>query len=218
MNILLLEDDNLFAVSLIDFLEDEGFKIDHAKDGEELLELNFSNNYDLYLLDINVPKINGLELLKQLRLSQDETPAIFLTSYKDKDTLRNGFKSGADDFLTKPVDLDELTLRITALLKRCGKQLEIIQLDNITFTPSIKEIAVNNKIVKLPIKVIELFELLCENRTRIVSKEMIISRLWSCDESYSEGSIRVYITKLKQLFSKDNMIENIKGVGYKINF
>ena len=217
MKILLLEDDELFASSIIDFLEEENFIIDHATDGEALLDLNYENNYDLYLLDINVPKISGLELLSQLRESGDKTPAIFLTSYKDKDTLKDGFSSGADDYLTKPIDLDELILRIFALLKRSGKQLENIKVQNLEFNPLTKELRKNSELVKLPIKVVELFELFCENRGEIVSKEQIISRLWSCEEEFSDGSIRVYINKLKQLLDNDSIV-NIKGVGYKIQF
>jgi len=145
MNILLLEDDELFAASLIDFLESENFNVEHAINGEELLCLTYDNRYDLYLLDINVPKINGLESLLSLRTSDDNTPAIFLTSYKDKEILKDGFKSGADDFLTKPVDLDELILRIEAVLKRSGKQYDIIRVDNLEFNPFTKEIKIDNK-------------------------------------------------------------------------
>ena len=95
--ILILEDDDLFASTLEDFLSEEGFEVDIAKDGEECLELNFKKNYDLYIFDINVPKINGLDLLEQLRQSDDNTPTIFLTSYKDKDTLHDAFLKGCDD-------------------------------------------------------------------------------------------------------------------------
>jgi DNA-binding response OmpR family regulator len=217
MKILLLEDDELFASSLIDFLEDGGFCPELAVDGEQLLELSYLYSYDLYLFDINVPKINGLELLKQLRESGDNTPTIFLTSYKDKDTLLEGFDSGADDYLVKPVDLDELMLRIRALLKRSGKQLSNIKIDNLEFNPNTKSILQDGEELKLPMKVVELFELFCENRGKIVSKEQIINRLWSRADDFSDGSIRVYINKIKQLF-KDHLITNIKGVGYKIEF
>ena len=119
--ILVLEDDELFASTLEDFLTDENLIVDIANDGEKCLALNYEKNYDLYIFDINVPKINGLELLEQLRKSKDNTPTIFLTSYKDKDTLQDAFIKGCDDYLKKPVDLDELLLRIKALLKRNKK-------------------------------------------------------------------------------------------------
>lgn len=218
VNILLLEDDELFASTVEDFLTEEGFEVDIASDGEECLELNFKKNYDLYIFDINVPKINGLELLEQLRTSGDNTPSIFLTSYKDKDTLHNAFLSGCDDYLKKPADLDELLLRIKALLKRNKKQFDIIKLSkSITFNPSNKRAYENEIDLNLPIKVLELMELFVENRGEIVTKEMIITKLWATSEDYSEGSIRVYINQIKKLFDKDTII-NIKGIGYKIEF
>lgn len=214
--ILLLEDDELFAQTIEDFLEEEGYDIDIASDGEKALELNYNKNYDLYILDINVPKINGLELLKELRQSGDTTAAIYLTSYKDKETLENGFSCGCDDYLKKPVDLDELLLRVKSVLRRCGKQSSLIELkNNLSFDPKSKRVFKNNEDLNLPVKVISLFELCLENKETIITKEMIISKLWSTSEGYSEGSIRVYINNLKKLVGKEN-IKNIKGVGYKV--
>ena len=214
--ILILEDDDLFASTLEDFLSDEGFEVDIAKDGEECLELNFKKNYDLYIFDINVPKINGLDLLEQLRQSDDNTPTIFLTSYKDKDTLHDAFLKGCDDYLKKPADLDELILRIKALLKRNKKQFKVIDLsNNFTFNPSTKRVYENEVDLNLPIKVLDLIELFLENKGEIVTKNMIISKLWTTQEEYSEGSIRVYINQIKKILGKE-AISNIKGIGYKI--
>jgi DNA-binding response OmpR family regulator len=218
VQILLLEDDILFCETLEDFLDDEGYIVHTAKDGEEALSLNFENNYDLYLLDINVPKLNGLELLKELRQSGDNTPAIFLTSYKDKETLKEGFLNGADDYLTKPVDMEELLLRMNSLLKRSGKQQKSIKVtDELIFNPVTKRILKNGEDLNAPVKVTQLFELCLENRQAIVTKEMIVDRLWSVGEEYSEGSIRVYINNVKKLLGNKS-ISNIKGVGYKIEF
>lgn len=214
--ILILEDDDLFASSLEDFLTEEGFEVDIVKDGHECLELNYIKNYDLYIFDINVPKINGLDLLAQLRHSDDNTPTIFLTSYKDKDTLHDAFLKGCDDYLKKPVDLDELILRIKALLKRNKKQFEIIELsNNFRFDPINKRVYENDIDINLPVKVLDLMELFLENKGEIVTKNMIISKLWTTEEEYSEGSIRVYINQIKKILGKE-AICNIKGVGYKI--
>lgn len=216
--ILLLEDDKLFASTIEDFLEDEGFEIDIAYDGEQCLDLNYENKYDLYIFDINVPKINGLDLLEQLRQAGDETPSIFLTSYKDKETLHEGFLKGCDDYLKKPVDLDELILRIKALFKRNKKSFEAIKLtETLEFDSISKRVYENGADLNLPIKVLELLELFIEHRGEIVTKQMIISKLWSAGEEYSEGSIRVYINSIKKLLGKDSL-SNIKGVGYKIEF
>ena len=217
--ILVLEDDELFASTLEDFLTDENLIVDIANDGEKCLALNYEKNYDLYIFDINVPKINGLELLEQLRKSKENTPTIFLTSYKDKDTLQDAFIKGCDDYLKKPVDLDELLLRIKALLKRNKKQFDLVKLSNkIYFNPINKRVYEDELDLNLPIKVLELLELFIENRGEIVTKEMIISKLWATNEEYSEGSIRVYINQIKKLFENKDVISNIKGVGYKIEF
>lgn len=215
--ILILEDDTLFANTLEDFLTCEEFIVNIAKDGEEALNLNYDNNYDLYIFDINVPKINGLELLKLLRQNNDATPTIFLTSYKDKDTLKDAFLKGCDDYIKKPVDLDELLFRIKAILKRNKKEFkQIILGNNIFFNPISKRVFEDGVDVNLPIKVLEMLELFLENRNEIVTKDMIISKLWSTSQSYSEGSIRVYINQLKKLFKNKEAIVNIKGIGYKL--
>ena len=217
--ILILEDDTLFANTLEDFLACEEFIVNIAKDGEEALSLNYENNYDLYIFDINVPKINGLELLKLLRQNSDSTPTIFLTSYKDKDTLKEAFLKGCDDYIKKPVDLDELLFRIKAVLKRNKKEFEEITLgNNIVFNPVSKRVFEDEVDMNLPIKVLEMLELFLENRNEIVTKEMIISKLWSASQSYSEGSIRVYINQLKKLFENKEAIINVKGIGYKLEF
>ena len=218
MKILLLEDDELFAETIEDFLEDENFIVDIASDGEEALSLNYENNYDLYLLDINVPKISGLDLLKDLRESGDETPTIFLTSYKDKETLEKGFINGGDDYLKKPIDLDELLLRIKSLLKRVGKKSSKVDLKNgFIYEPLLRRVYKDEKDLNLPMKVIDLLELFLENKDKIITKEMIVLKLWSIEEEYSEGSIRVYVNSLKKIFGKDK-ISNIKGVGYKFEY
>ncbi|AXX85070.1 response regulator transcription factor [Aliarcobacter skirrowii] len=216
-NILILEDDSLFASSIEDFLNCENFEVDIAKDSEEVFSYTYSKNYDLYLFDINVPKLNGLETLKMLRQSNDNTPCIFLTSYKDKDTLKSGFISGCDDYIKKPVDLDELNLRLRAILRRENKGFsKVILEDNLYFNQEDKRVYKDNEDLNLPSKVLELLELFIENRNKIVTKEMIFSRLYSKEQTHSEGAVRVYINQIKNIFeTKDDVIKNIKGVGYK---
>lgn len=217
-NILVLEDDTLFSQSLEDFLSEEGFNVDIAKNGHEALDLNYEKKYDLYLFDINVPLLNGLDLLKSLRDAGDITPTIFLTSYKDKETLQKGFTLGADDYLKKPVDMDELILRMKSLLKRSGKQMKDINLfDTLVYKADIKRLFKDGVDLNLSVKILQLLELFLEHRNKIVSKEMIVSKLWNLDEEYSEGSIRVYINKLKKILGKERII-NIKGIGYKVEF
>ena len=214
--ILILEDDLLFLETLEDFLTSEGFFVDIAKNSNEALELNYKNSYDLYIFDINLPEISGLELLKLLRDSNDKTATIFLTSYKDSDTLKDAFLKGCDDYIKKPVDLDELLLRVKAVLKRVNKSFEkIILEDGLIFDQENRRLHRDNIDVSLAIKAMDLLELFVQNQGKIVSKDEIITKLWGFNESYSEGSIRVYINQIKKLFKKENVIQNIKSVGYR---
>jgi DNA-binding response OmpR family regulator len=219
IDILLLEDDELFSETLIDYLEEFGeYKITYASYSTQFLDLIYENRYDLYLLDINLPDISGLDLLKDIRQSGDNTPAIYLTSYKDKETLTQGFVNGADDFLTKPFDMYELNLRITSLMKRCQKQ-SVVTVGNVEFNFDTKTVKKEGKEVKLGIKAMELFELFYQNNNAIVSKDMIIDRLWSTAEDYSDGSLRVYVNHIKKLFDDDTFkITSIKNIGYKIEY
>lgn len=118
IKLLILEDDKLFNETLQDFLEEEGFNVAFALDPYSALELTYEQKFDLYLFDVNLPYETGFSLLKKLRDSGDTTPTIFLTSREDKLSLREGFHVGADDYMKKPIDLDELLLRINALLRR----------------------------------------------------------------------------------------------------
>lgn len=217
IKVLLLEDDLLFAETLIESLEEYDLSLTHVVDGESFVGITYETSFDILLLDINVPLINGIDSLSEIRSRGDTTPAIFLTSHKDKDTLKNCFLSGCDDYLTKPFDSDELHLRIVSVLKRSGKAIDTLIFDNLVFNPTNKTLFQNDIPVMNGGKVIELFKLFFENRGKIVTKDMIVERLWEYDEDYSEGSIRVYVAKLQKLFV-NKKIYNIKNIGYKIEF
>ena len=212
--ILLLEDDILFADTLVDFLQEYSFEIIHVANGQSAIETTYKHKFDLYLLDINVPLIDGITLLKELRDSNDDTPAIFLTSYKDKESLRKSFLNGGDDFITKPFDADELLFRINAILRRASIPLKSPQ--NMFHHDAMhKRILYNNEELDLSKKEYKLLLLLIKHLNSTVPKEMILYELWSSYESGSEGAIRVYINRIKQLVPQIS-IENIRGIGYKL--
>lgn len=212
--VLFLEDNPLFADTLVDLLQESGFEVEHVPNGQSALDKTFTQKFDLYLLDINVPLIDGITLLKELRESDDNTPAIFLTSHKDKEVLKKSFMSGGDDFLTKPFDSDELLLRISALLKRvkCDISLSIGLLRNDDVH---KRISYNNEELDLSKKEYELLLLLMKHANNTVPKEMILNELWSSSEGGSDGALRVYINRIKQLIPEMS-IENVRGIGYKL--
>ncbi len=214
MRVLILEDNELLLETLEDFLENEGFEIDLAKDGEEALRLIYNNSYSLYLLDIKVPLVNGIELLKELREYGDETPAIFITSSTDKESITNGYKVGCDEYIKKPFDLDELLMRIKAVLKRVEPQESIKIDENYSYNIKRKRLFKGSQEVKINLKDLQLLELLLKNRGEVVTKEMIKDELWRNEDVVSSGALRVYINNLKKIFGKD-AIENIRGLGYR---
>lgn len=209
--ILLLEDDSGFNATLKDFLEEEGFGVDALFDPLSAFESSYTNRYDLYLLDVNLPYENGFVFLKRLRESGDLTPAIFLTSKEGIGSLKEGFNAGGDDYLKKPFELDELLCRISALLRR-QIRTEHIFIGEYKFDATSKRLFFKDKEVALSNKAAQLLFLLLEAKGTLVSIERIKERLWSCDEEASEGAIRVYVTQLKRYFHKK--IKNIRGIGY----
>jgi len=214
IKILLLEDDLLFGETLQDLLEDEGYEVNHVTNGSDALDATYEAKYDLYLLDINVPLIDGISLLKELRVANDETPAFFLTSHKDKEKLREGFLSGCDDYLIKPFDNDELLLRIEAVFRRMKKE-PAIEVGKLSHDEAHKRVLYDGVELDLSKKEYQLLVLLMQHANKVVPKELIVDTLWSASESGSDGAVRVYINRLKQLL-EDTSIENIRGVGYKL--
>ncbi len=213
--ILLLEDDKLLAESLEDFLSTHNYCIDIAYDGKDALEKHYQNRYDLYLFDINVPYINGLDLLQNLRQCDDNVPTIFLTSYKDSETLKKAFHSGCDDYMKKPFDLDELVYRIKVLLKRAVSLKEKVYFsDYCYYSFSQRTVYHHDKDSNLPLKSIYLLELFLEHTNQTITKTMIVNRLWSPSQKASEHAIRSYIHQLRQYIGKDK-IATVKGIGYK---
>ncbi len=212
MKILVLEDDKLFNDTLEDFLEEEGFEVRCVLDPYSALDRTYEEKFDLYLFDVNLPYESGFDLLKQLRVAGDTTPTIFLTSRVDKCSLTQGFDVGADDYMKKPIDLDELLLRINALLRRQTRG-ETLQVGEYVINFRTKELLLNDNPIKLGTKVMQLLLLLLKAKGELVSLEMISEALWQSNESISFGSIRVYVTTLKRYFPN---IENIRGVGYRL--
>ncbi len=212
IRILLLEDDKLFNETLQDFLEEEGFVLDCALDPYTALDLTYENNYELYLFDVNLPYESGFDLLEKLRSGDDMTPVIFLTSRDDKASLQEGFAKGADDYMKKPIDLDELLLRIHALLRRQVRR-QRVSIGAYTLDMVGKTLYLDNVALEVTQKAIELLVLLVEAKGEVVSSEIIKNRLWAAGQHASDGSLRVYVTQLKKYFPES--ISNVRGIGYK---
>lgn len=212
--ILIVEDDKLFNETLEDFLEEEGYEVACVLDPYSALDLSYETVFDLYLFDVNLPYESGFELLKKLRQSGDDTPCIFITSRDDKTSLKEGFERGGDDYIQKPVDLDELLLRVQAVLRRQIRQ-EVITIDKYQFDSMTKTLYEEDKALDISSKGAELLFVLLQGKGNVVTTEQIKERLWSSAEDASDGALRVYIAQLKKYFP--TQIHNVRGVGYQMN-
>jgi len=205
--ILLLEDDEILAQTMLQILKQEDYDITLVNDGEEVLVYTYENKYDLYLFDINVPLLNGLETLKLLRQADDLTPTFFITAKRDIKTTLDGFDIGCDDYIKKPFDLDELLARIKAILKRKNP---IITYGDITFDLFENRVLKNYKEISLGLVEKEIFSLLIKNINMTVSKSTFFEYM----NRPSDSALRVLISKLKRLL--DLNVSNTKGIGYKL--
>ena len=215
MKILYLEDDIDLSETIEEFLNDKDYNVVCVYDGDEALEVLYRQNFDLLILDVQVPKINGFELLQNLRDANIQTPAIFTTSLNSIEDLSKGYSVGADDYIKKPFALKELHLRIEALLKREYKTQEyIIKLDeNITYNINLQQIQIDGKKYVLNHKENELLKLLVKNKNSCVLFDIIFENIWSYDETHNEQSLRTYIKNLRKIVGKNKII-SIKKQGY----
>ncbi len=213
--ILLLEDDLLLGETLTDLLEDQGYSVSYYPNGQDALDATFEEKFNLYILDINVPQIDGLTLLKELRQAEDNTPAIYLTSHQEKNKLLEGFENGCDDFVKKPFDNDELLARISSILKRTNPSKNSDCIDKLCHDETHKRILYEDKELELSKKEYQLLLLLMRHVNSTLPKELILDELWSSNDGGSDGALRVYINRIKQLVPELN-VQNIRGVGYKL--
>jgi len=210
-DILFLEDDKLLATSVIEELEYASYSVDWAQEGDEAAEFSYKSRYKLYLFDVNVPGIDGFELLKQLRLGGDTTPAIFLTSRHQIEDLAMGFESGGDDYIKKPFDLNELLIRIASKMPKT--KLEYFSSD-FALDASSLSLTCKEKVHKLPAKEFALLAYLCKYSNQLLSPDDIIFNLYE-EKAISIATFRTYIKNLKRHLEGCAVIENMKGVGYR---
>jgi len=215
MKILLLEDDPILSDILTHHLEECGFTVVHVEDGENALDSAYDNKFDLMILDINVPKKNGLEVVKTLREYNNTTPTIIVTAYHDTAHMKKGFESGCDDYIKKPFDLEELDLRIKNIQKRFSIQSEeSIDLgSSMVLTPSKNKITVENKEYQVSNKEREILAYLSIHKRRVVSSDELMQNIWEYESMPSDATIRVYIKNLRNILGKDR-IKTIRGSGY----
>ena len=203
--ILLLEDDNELGDTLKELLEDYDYEVDLVKNGNSAIDASYDNSYDLYIFDINVPEMNGLDLLKSLREADDKTPAIFISALVDLNSITKGFEVGADDYIKKPFFPQELLIRVNAKFTQTNRE---IVFKNLRYSPSSKELYIDDKIVSLG----EVQECICDAFINNIGSVLDKTVLMDCLQSPSETGLRVAINKFKQTTGLE--IKNIRGIGY----
>ncbi|MFT7003815.1 MAG: two-component system OmpR family response regulator [Sulfurimonas sp.] len=215
MKILLLEDEYSLRISIEEFLTDLGYEVDGFMDGLDAYNAVYEKAYDILLLDVNVPSLSGFELLKKLRKDDKKIPTIFLTSLRDMDDLKEGYKNGCCDYIRKPFDLEELELRIDQALASFFKdESSIITIgSDILYDMKKSKLTFKEDEVLLRKTEKDLLEVLIKNKNTVVSSEMFQDEVWG--EYVEPATIRVQLNNLRKKLP-DGIIENRRGLGYII--
>jgi len=220
MRILVTEDEKDLADALAKGLERQGYAVDVAYDGEESLRLAEVNDYDLMILDLNLPKVDGMEVCKRLRDSGSSTGILMLTARAGLDSRVEGLDTGADDYLVKPFHFPELLARVRSILRREGEHRKpILRTGDLVLDPNTVRASVGDKPVVLTAKEFGILEYLMRNVGRVVSQEELLEHVWGEDANMFTQSIKVHINNLRKKLDAaggGGLITTIKGKGYLI--
>ena len=219
MKILVIEDEKLLAESIRAVLEQKGFEVETVYDGETGAEYAALGIYDLLILDVMMPGMNGFEVAKQVRAQRCSTPILMLTALGGIDDRIRGLNSGADYYLTKPFDTRELLACINALLRRQGSQVDELRFGNTGLDLATGLLVCGEKSVRLSAREFDVMRLLLQSGERIVSKEVILARVWGYDSNAVENHVEVYVGFLRKklrAIGSDVRIEAIRRLGYHL--
>lgn len=217
MRILIIEDNDRLRKSLLDYVRDEGFAADEAPDGEEGLYKALNWDYDLIVLDVMMPKLDGWELLQRLRQADKNMPVIMLTARDKLDDRLKGLNCGADDYMVKPFEMDELIARIRAAIRRSGgKASPVLNVGPIQLNSATRTVFEKGALVDLTAREYALLEMLMVREGEVVSREYIYEHLFDERDESMSNMLDVYIYKLRQKVGKD-YLKTRRGMGYSIS-
>lgn len=217
MKILVVEDEHKIATSIKKGFEQESWVCDLAFDGEDGYDLAVSEEYDVIVLDLMLPKKDGVSVAKDLRKEGIHTPILMLTAKGEIDDKVIGLNSGADDYLVKPFAFEELIARVSALSRRPKKIISSkIEHNNLTLDIKNLEVKKDGKVIQLSKKEYQLFEYLLKNKDKVVSKDDIISHVWSYESDILPNTVEVFVRYLRNKLGKD-IIKTVRGFGYKMS-
>ncbi len=214
--ILLAEDDLDFGYILKKYLEMNDFEVFHKTDGVEALHFFENNKIDICILDVMMPKMDGFELSKKIKKQNPFMPLLFLTAKRMKEDVVTGLKIGADDYITKPFEVEELVLRIKNILFRSKYRItDKCKIGKYMFYPDKLELKIDNDISNLTVLEADLLNILFQNQNKIVKREIILKELWNEADYFTGRSMDVFISRLRKYFSKDKSIEikSFRGKG-----
>ena len=219
MKILVIEDEKLLADSIKEMLERKGFQVECVYDGETGKEYAELGIYDLLILDVMMPKMDGLEVARQVRMNRCNTPILMLTAKSDVADRIAGLNAGADYYLTKPFDSGELLASINALLRRQGGQVNEMVFGNTALDLGTSMLMANGKTIRLSAKEFDVMRLLLQAGKRNLSKSAILSHIWGLESNAVENHVEVYVAILRKKLSSigsDVKIVSIRGLGYHL--
>lgn len=224
IKILLAEDDLNLGILLVDYLEAEGFDVKLCQDGKLAIETFTNNVFDLCLLDIMMPHSDGFSVAKAIKVIDKKTPIIFITAKSLKEDKLKGYNLGADDYITKPFDEEELLWKIKAIIRRIPdnkkeNKVEIIKIGLYTFDVNNQSLIFNNKTKRITEKESEIINYLHKHRNTIIKRENLLKDLWGENDYFLGRSLDVFITKIRKYLKDDPSIaiENVFGVGFIFN-
>jgi len=220
--ILLVEDDTNLSFVIKDNLEYRNYEVVLCEDGEIALEVFDNETFDICIFDIMLPKVDGFTLAEKVRRINKDIPIIFLTAKSMKEDKINAFHIGADDYITKPFNIEELILRIKVFLKRSGKEIKshnsVIKLHSYTFDHSNLDLVHEKQTRKLTQRQADLLKMLCDKTGQVIKREDLLKHVWGSDDYFAGRSMDVFISKLRKYLSEDDRIEiiNYHGIGFKL--
>ena len=217
MRLLLVEDDELLGDAVKTGLTQFGYIVDWLKNGDIAGNILKTESFDLIILDLSLPKVSGMTLLQTIRQSQNRTPVIILTARESIDDRIKGLDAGADDYITKPFDLNELGARVRALTRRAqGRADTVLQYANITIDPAAHSVFIDGQPINVPRREFALLQKLIESRGQVLSREQLMQSMYSWDEEVDSNALEVHIHNLRKKLNA-NFIRTIRGVGYLVD-
>lgn len=222
-NILLAEDDLNLGILLVDFLETEGYNVKLCKDGELALKAIEMKSFDICLLDVMMPKMDGFTLAKAIKKKDVNIPILFITAKSLKEDKLKGYAIGADDYITKPFDEDELLWKIKAIIRRIPSNANvdeaIMQIGAYTFDFQKQSLTIANTVKRITEKECVILKYLYVHRNKIIKREDILTEIWGNNDYFLGRSLDVFITKIRKYLKEDDSItiENVFGVGFIFN-